>query len=243
MHARSPKSIRRSALSLTAELVARVERTEPDPGPLPGRTYLADSEFDVVAADLLAEWRSRPGGQPFWVFAYGSLIWKPECAFTEHRRATAHGWHRSFCLQLKRWRGTPDCPGLMMALDHGGACHGVICRLPDEDQKAQLGKLLRREIDQREDVGTLRWITVTADIGKVRALTFYAGPRASYYTGKLPMDEVAKTLARAAGHWGSCANYLYQTITKLEEYGIHDSHLWKLQEMVAAEIMRNSHGH
>ena len=51
-------------------------------------------------------------------------------------------------------------------------------------------------------------------------------------------DEVAKTLARAAGHWGSCANYLYQTITKLEEYGIHDSHLWKLQEMVAEEIRK-----
>jgi cation transport protein ChaC len=126
----------------------------------------------------------------------------------------------------------------MMALDHGGACHGVICRLPDDDQFGQLGKLLRREVDQREDLGELRWITAKTDIGKVRALTFYAGPRASYYTGKLPDAEVARILARAAGHWGSCANYLYQTITKLEEYGIHDSHLWKLQEMVAEEIRK-----
>jgi cation transport protein ChaC len=233
MRARSAKAIRRSALSLTAELVARVERKEPDPGPLPGRIYLTESDFDAVTDRLLAE----SGGGSFWVFAYGSLIWKPECDFTEHRRATAHGWHRSFCLQLKRWRGTPDFPGLMMALDHGGACHGVICRLPDDDRRAQLSKLLRREIDQREDISELRWITVKADIGKVRALTFYAGPRASYYTGKLPDAEVAKILARAAGHWGSCASYLFQTITKLEEYGIHDSHLWKLQEMVAQEIM------
>jgi cation transport protein ChaC len=233
MHARSPKPARRPALSLTAELVARVERTEPDPGPTPGNTYLSDADFEALTRELIADCK----GGPFWVFAYGSLIWKPECDFVEHRRATAHGWHRSFCMTLTRWRGTPDCPGLMLALDHGGACHGVACRLPDDDQAAQLGKLLRREIDQRHDIGTLRWISAKTEAGKVRALTFYAGPRASYYTGKLPDAEVARILARAAGHWGSCANYLFQTVTKLEEYGIHDSHLWKLQEMVANEII------
>jgi cation transport protein ChaC len=219
-------------MALTADLVARVERFEPDPGPAPGQDYLSDAEFDALAHELIAE----NGGGPFWVFAYGSLIWKPECAMTEHRRATAHGWHRAFCLKLTRWRGTPDCPGLMMALDHGGRCDGVICRLPDGDQFKQLVVLLKREIDQRRDIGTFRWISVTAGTEKLKALTFYAGPRASYYTGKLPPDEVAKTLARAAGHWGSCANYLYQTITKLEEYGIHDTGLWRLQEKVAREI-------
>jgi cation transport protein ChaC len=236
MRAPSPKAVLRSPLSLTADLVARVERKEPDPGPLPGRIYLTESDYEALTSELIASCQ----GEPLWVFAYGSLIWKPECDFTEHRRATAHGWHRSFCLELKRWRGTPDCPGLMMALDHGGACHGVICRLPDTDQFAQLSKLLHREVDQREDIGTLRWITAKADIGRVRALTFYAGPRASYYTGRLPDAEVARILARAAGHWGSCADYLYQTITKLEEYGIHDTHLWKLQHMVAEEILRNA---
>src|SRR4029078_4848819 len=105
------------------------------------------------------------------------------------------------------------------------------------DQFAQLGKLLRREVDQREDLGELRWITAKTDTKKVRCLPFYPGPRASYYTGRLPDAEVARILARAAGHWGSCANYLYQTITKLEEYGIHDTHLWKLQHLVANEIM------
>jgi cation transport protein ChaC len=221
-------------MALTADLVARVERIEPDPGPTPGQEYLTEPEYDALAHELIAE----SGDRPFWVFAYGSLIWKPECAMTEHRRATAHGWHRSFCLKLTRWRGTPDCPGLMMALDRGGRCDGVVCRIPDDDKATQLGLLLRREIDQRRDIGTFRWISVTAGAEKLRALTFYAGPRASYYAGKLPIDQVAKTLAKAAGHWGSCANYLYQTITKLEEYGIHDSHLWKLQEMVAEEIRK-----
>ncbi len=224
----------RPPMALTADLVARVERKEPDPGPTPGQAYLSEADYDALTRELIAE----NGAAPFWIFAYGSLIWRPECNLTEHRRATAHGWHRSFCLKLTRWRGTPDYPGLMMALDRGGACHGVICRLPDDEQFAELGKLLRREIDQRRDLGTFRWITVTTDAGKLKALTFYAGPRASYYTGKLPVEEVARTLARAAGHWGSCASYLFHTIVKLEEYGIHDSHLWHLQELVAAEILK-----
>ncbi|HVO04273.1 MAG TPA: gamma-glutamylcyclotransferase [Candidatus Cybelea sp.] len=223
-------------MSLTAELVARVERQEPDPGPTPGHSYLSEAEYDALARSLIAECR----GGPLWVFAYGSLIWKPECTFAEQRRATAHGWHRSFCLKLTRWRGTPECPGLMMALDHGGSCHGVISRLPDDDQFNQLGKLLRREVDQQHDIGTLRWITAVADVGKVRALTFYAGPRAHYYTGRLPIEEVARTLARAAGHWGSCASYLFHTIVRLEEFGIHDSHLWHLQDLVAAEIRKQA---
>ena len=131
-------------MALTADLVARVERVEPDPGPMPGQEYLTDPEYDALALELI----EQNGGGPFWVFAYGSLIWKPECAMTEHRRATAHGWHRSFCMKLTRWRGTPDCPGLMMALDRGGRCDGVICRLPDDDRFKQLVVLLKREIDQ-----------------------------------------------------------------------------------------------
>ena len=43
-------------------------------------------------------------------------------------------------------------------------------------------------------------------------------------------------LATACGHWGSCADYLYNTVANLESRGIHDRHLWRLQELVAAEI-------
>jgi cation transport protein ChaC len=73
--------------------------------------------------------------------------------------------------------------------------------------------------------------------GPVRALVSYAHPaRLDYYVKALPLDEVAHILARACGHWGSGAQYLHQTVSKLEEFGIHDENLWKLQELVAEEI-------
>jgi cation transport protein ChaC len=96
----------RSTDWLPPVLVAHCERREPDPGPEPGRRYFTDVEYEAAAAKLIEQ--APPG--PLWVFAYGSLIWKPAIDTTEHRHAVAHGWHRSFCLRLTRWRGSPTQP-------------------------------------------------------------------------------------------------------------------------------------
>ena len=95
-------------------------------------------------ATLLA---AGPESGEVWVFAYGSLIWKPACDIAEQRVAVAHGWHRAFCLGWDRWfRGNPDGPGLMLALDRGGTCDGVAQRLPADAVEPELRKLLRREM-------------------------------------------------------------------------------------------------
>ena len=224
----------RSPMALTAELVARCERNELDPGPAPGVTRLTEENYEAVANALLK--RRRPG--PLWVFTYGSLMWKPAFTSLEHRRATAFGWHRAFCLELKRGRGSPKLPGLMMALEYGGRCEGVVHRLPDEDHIGQLGRLLRREIGSMEGVRATRWITVETAKGKLQALTFWAGPRGRAYAGKQALSQVAQTLARACGHIGSGAAYLFHTVSKLEEVGIRDRNLWQLQQLVADEIQR-----
>jgi cation transport protein ChaC len=224
-------------MTLTAELVARVERLERDPGPEPGFTPITEADYDGVVEGLL----KQHSPDPLWLFAYGSLIWKPEFTAIEHRRGTAYGWHRSFCMELKSWRGTPEQPGLMMALDRGGCCEGVVYRLPDNDHHDQLRRLVHREIGYLESVPTTRWIKVRTASEAVRALAFYVGPRGARIVRHLPPEEVARILARAAGHVGSCAMYLYQTVTKLEEHGIRDAHLWHLQELVASEIERMTH--
>lgn len=219
-------------MKLTAELVARIERTEPDPGPEPGTTEHTDAEFDAMVEALLSD--HKP--EDLWVFAYGSLIWNPEFEFLEKRIATANGWHRSFCLKLTRWRGTRELPTLMLALDRGGSCKGIAYRLPKHDHFAQLGLLMRREIDANPPTNVPKWISVKTDMGAVRALAFIAAPEGNAYAGKLPLEKVAHVLARAAGHWGSAAQYLFRTVTMLEEHGIRDRNLWRIQSLVAQEI-------
>jgi cation transport protein ChaC len=153
-------------MALTAELVARCERHEPDPGPDPGYRHYQDADYDAAADDLLEQ---APSGA-LWVFAYGSLIWKPAIETTEHRFATAAGWHRAFCLKLTRWRGSPAQPGLMMGLRRGGTCKGMIHRICDEHRRDLLVRLLRREVGCDEDMTGVRWLTVDTERGKVRAL-------------------------------------------------------------------------
>lgn len=224
----------KSPMSLTAELVAHCERHEPDPGPEAGYIQFMDADYEAVAERLLAE--APPG--PLWVFAYGSLIWKPAIETIEHRRASAPGWHRAFCLKLTRWRGSPAQPGLMMGLRRGGRCTGVVHRIADDNRRAMLIQLLRREVGCDEDMTGTRWLTVDTHHGKVRALAFWAEPVGLEDWVDLPLPDVAHILARACGHVGSGAAYLFHTVSTLDELGIRDRNLWRLQQMVAEEIRR-----
>jgi len=72
--------------------------------------------------------------------------------------------------------------------------------------------------------------------GPLRALGFWVGVTGRGTSLNQPLETVAKVLARACGHVGSGAEYLYNTVSHLEEFGIHDRNLWRLQKLVADEI-------
>ena len=220
--------------SLTPAHIARIHRPVADTGPPPGMVLHDDADYAEWVAQMAA---TAPPG-PLRLFAYGSLIWKPEIAHTSECPATAPGWHRSFCLSMIRYRATPDCPGLMMALDRGGACKGMLYDLPDDDRTAQLDRLFRREFTVKPINSMPRWITVRTDQGTATALAFVMN-RASPAYVRLTLDDQAARLARACGHWGTGAEYLLNTVTHLEQRGIHDRTLWALQARVAALITAN----
>jgi hypothetical protein len=69
-------------------------------------------------------------------------------------------------------------------------------------------------------------------------LTFWACPAGLDFSVKLPLARVAQILARACGHIGSGADYLFQTVSKLKEFDIRDRNLWRLQQLVADEILQ-----
>ncbi|PZQ96749.1 MAG: gamma-glutamylcyclotransferase [Cereibacter sphaeroides] len=222
------------SLDLTEALVARVYRHVPDTG-LPvyaDMTPMTEADRIAMAKQLLAQ----NDGRPFWIFGYGSLIWKPAFEYVETRRVMAHGWRRSFCIDLDSWRGTPEEPGLMLALVPGGSCAGMAYLMPPDDPEKRMLRLLEREVAFREDIRLVRWLTVRGPDGPIRALTFYAGMLGSGYFIDLPIKAQVHRLSRAVGHVGSCAEYLRNTVQHLEEIGIHDRYLWQLQSLVAAEI-------
>ena len=82
--------MRSHRMALTLEHVAQVHRVLEDPGQDPTWTYHADEDYDALVRGLVA---SHTGGPDTWLFAYGSLIWKPELEHVEARRGTGRGWH------------------------------------------------------------------------------------------------------------------------------------------------------
>lgn len=224
---------RKPAMALTEELVARTLRAVEDAGPTPGMVHMTDGDYARFRDEILA---SASAG-PLKLFAYGSLLWKPAGEVRGGERAVARGWHRSFCFTVQRFRGTLEQPGLMMALDRGGQCQGMMFEIA-EPVAEHLEALLRREMTILPAVNVPRWLQVSTDSGASQALGFVVNPASPRYAGKLDKQVVAATLARAVGHWGSGAQYLFETIRHLDACGIRDRNLWQLQDLVAREIGR-----
>ena len=84
---------------------------------------LSDVQLSESLTSTLA---AKPKGAGWWVFAYGSLLWNPLFPFAEARRGSLHGLHRRFCLWSLASRGQPQAPGLVLGLDRGGSCRGVV---------------------------------------------------------------------------------------------------------------------
>ena len=219
-------------MRLTRELVDRIARVEASP-PLPF-TAPTDADYDEAVRTLVT---AAPSVDEIWLFAYGSLIWKPGCASVEQQIGVLRGWHRAFCLGWDLWfRGSDARPGLMLSLDRGGQCQGVLYRLPPDAAEANLHTLLRREMRAKPAAHAPRWVTVQANGASLRAIAFVINRNGGRYVCGLSLEEIADALAVAAGPVGSMAEYLYSTVRHLEDLGIQDKQLWRLQEMVAQRI-------
>ncbi|WP_448561076.1 gamma-glutamylcyclotransferase [Trichothermofontia sp.] len=172
----------------------------------------------------------HPPGADLWIFAYGSLIWNPAFHYQERLVGKIYGWHRHFCLWTPLGRGTPDNPGLVLGLDRGGSCWGVVYRIAAADMATELLLLWRREMI----VGSYlpRWVKVLTGARCLPALTFVINPRHDCYAGKLPLTTAVHHIATAHGQIGPCAEYLFQTVAGLTAAGIHDRRLHHLAEQV-----------
>lgn len=197
----------------------------------PGTRLLSEAEIE---ADLDARLAQHPSGQDVWLFGYGSLMWNPAFEYVDHRAGRVRGWHRRFCLWLHLGRGSPDNPGLMLALDRGGSCAGMLFRIPAAEARSELLLAWRRELFT--GAYRSRWVTALTEHGPVRAATFVVNRDHPRYAGRLDEAAVAERLASASGELGSCAAYLDATLGALDQLGLRDRGLERLQQQVAQRV-------
>ncbi|CAG9175189.1 Glutathione-specific gamma-glutamylcyclotransferase [Cupriavidus laharis] len=210
---------------------------------------LPEEAFERSLRDALA---SRPDDCALhgdvWVFGYGSLIWNPMVVHTERQRATVHGYHRGFYLYSRINRGTWDNPGLVLGLDRGGCCHGMVFRIPSHMVEQEFRLLWRREM--LTGAYHPRWLRIrtgTADgYGgpEQRALAFVMNREHEGYAGRLPDASVVERLRHAVGLYGPAREYLQQTLLGLATNGVDDPYLGRLWRQLQAHDAADAvHGH
>jgi cation transport protein ChaC len=192
--------------------------------------FLSAEERD--ASLKLALDRYAPGEEA-WVFAYGSLMWNPAIEFAERSIAKIDGWRRSFCFWTPLGRGTPELPGLMLALESGGDCEGIAYRLAPHQVRSELAILWNREM--LSGVYQARWVPTKLRDGRtVNAVTFVVDNGHCQYCGDLPIEKAAHHIAFAEGRRGACRDYLANTAAHARALGIHDHYIEDLVTRVGS---------
>jgi cation transport protein ChaC len=160
-----------------------------------------------------------------WVFGYGSLLWNPGFAVAETRHARLAGYARRFCMRSIHHRGTPERPGLVLALDaeDGALCEGLALRAEPGTEDATLAYLRERELISSAYLE--RRLGVTLDCGTgIEAVAYVIDPAHEQYC-TLELEEQAQIIARAVGGRGPNPEYLFNTAAHLAELGIPDAEL------------------
>jgi cation transport protein ChaC len=119
----------------------------------------------------------------------------------------------------------------VLGLDRGGACRGVVFRIPRVQAARELLLLWRREMV----IGSYepRWTTVRDRSGReIRAIAFVVRREHPSYAGRLPPKRVAHTMSTARGELGPSSEYLRRTVEALAAHGIRDAHLFDLHRQV-----------
>ena len=188
---------------------------------------LNDEELRCSREQVLA---GHQPGADVAVFAYGSLIWNPAFHFRAREIAHIHGFHRRFCLWTHLGRGSPERPGLVLGLDHGGSCRGVLYTVAAAEIDSELEIVWRREMVTAAYRPS--WVVARTPSGPRRAITFLINHAHPRYAGQLAEPAIVDTLAHACGPLGHCAEYLFRTTEHLEELGIVDRSLLRLARLV-----------
>jgi glutathione-specific gamma-glutamylcyclotransferase len=184
--------------------------------------------------ELLASLRQALGpwqrGSPFWIFAYGSLMWNPKFTWDARHVATIRGYHRSFRLWSRINRGTPENPGLVLTLERGGSCRGLIYRIAPDLVQEQMQLIWKREMMYGSY--NPKWLNCVVGDEAIRALCFTVNRASSGYTGVIPEEVMVEAISCAAGKFGPACEYLFKTTETLHEHGIRDTRVEHLTQLV-----------
>ena len=205
-----------------------------------------------------------PETDSFWVFGYGSIVWKVGFEYEERVICCAPGFRRRFYQGSTDHRGTVERPGRTVTLERcdparNPPCWGIAYKVSAARAAAVLDLLETREkqYDSRiqidlfdgvvvdgvstEDPETMHGALVVKD-----ALTYVATPDpANLNWLGAPAGGVAESaaqIASAVGPSGPNAEYLFNLCDAMRSIDVDDPHVFELEEAVRAILEAKASG-
>jgi len=164
--------------------------------------------------------------EDLWVFAYGSLMWRPGFEFLERHQARVVGAHRALCVYSYVHRGTPSKPGLVLGLDRGGNCRGIAYRVAAAKRTQTIDYLRAREQVTLVYREAWRMVRLGDDPQQsVNALCYIVDRGHRQYAGRLTLAQQLHFVRQGHGRSGACRDYVLAAVKELEVHGYRDDSL------------------
>ncbi|HET7850361.1 MAG TPA: gamma-glutamylcyclotransferase [Pseudolabrys sp.] len=175
--------------------------------------------------------KSPQDDEDLWVFAYGSLMWRPGFDYLERLNARLIGAHRALCVYSFVHRGTPERPGLVLGLDRGGNCRGIAYRVAAKKRPDTIAYLRAREqvtLVYRE-VWRPVWLMNDPRQG-IQALCYVVDRGHRQYAGRLSLAQQLHYVRQGHGRSGPNRDYVLAAVKELETLGYRNEELRLLAE-------------
>ena len=174
--------------------------------------------------------------EDLWVFAYGSLMWRPDFPFVEQIEARLIGAHRALCVYSFVHRGTAERPGLVLGLDRGGACRGIAYRVTVAERIRTVAYLRKREqvTSVYREVIRPVWLRRQPE-ERVPALCYMVDRGHPQYAGRLALEQQLHHVRQGHGLSGANRDYVIATVASLEQLGYRESQLHQLAQMLGGQ--------
>ena len=176
-----------------------------------------------------------PRDDEFWIFGFGSLMWRPGLVVADKQPATLYGYERKFEIWSTVGRGTVSHPGLGCCLVPGsGLCRGIAYSLCMNNLTADLDYLWKREMGSGVYLPT--WVELILDNGlRKTALAFVIRQGHVQHAGPMPAEQMAQFIGQAEGENGKCRDYLIKTLREMAKLGERDALLEEVMELIKSD--------
>jgi glutathione-specific gamma-glutamylcyclotransferase len=169
--------------------------------------------------------------EDLWVFGYGSLMWRPGFDYLERLEARLIGAHRALCVYSFVHRGTPERPGLVLGLDHGGTCRGIAYRVAAAERSRTVAYLRAREQGTSVYLERVRAVWLKSEPERrVPALCYVVDRGHVQYAGRLTLEQQLHHVRQGHGQSGANRDYVIETVAALEQLGYRETELHLLAE-------------